>query len=170
MGTEYGIGTFQATFNGVINGIKYANNPTERYIQAGETVESPPFDQPIGSNSEVHQGDMRELSGKEVYDAVITDPPYYDNVIYSELSDYYYVWQRILLKDEYDAFEPEKTPRTESIVANPAVEKGQRNSKTSYGSPSTRFQSLLNRMAHWFSLTTTVTSNPGASYWVLCVT
>ena len=123
-GTEYGIGTFQATFNGVINGIKYANNPTERYIQAGETVESPPFDQPIGSNSEVHQGDMRELSGKEVYDAVITDPPYYDNVIYSELSDYYYVWQRILLKDEYDAFEPEKTPRTESIVANPAVEKG----------------------------------------------
>jgi len=124
MGTEYGIGTFQATFNGVINGIKYANNPTERYIQAGETVESPPFDQPIGSNSEVHQGDMRELSGKEVYDAVITDPPYYDNVIYSELSDYYYVWQRILLKDEYDAFEPEKTPRTESIVANPAVEKG----------------------------------------------
>jgi len=123
-GTEYGIGTYQATFEGVINGIKYANSPTERYIQDGETVESPHFDQPIGSNSEVYQGDMRDLGGIEEYDAIITDPPYYDNVIYSELSDYYYVWQRILLKDKYDGFMPEKTPRSESIVANPAVKKG----------------------------------------------
>jgi len=32
-------------------------------------------------------------------DAVITDPPYYDNVMYSEISDFFYVWQRLALKD-----------------------------------------------------------------------
>jgi len=26
------------------------------------------------------------------FDAVITDPPYYDNVPYADLSDYFYVW------------------------------------------------------------------------------
>ena len=26
------------------------------------------------------------------YDAVITDPPYYDNISYSDLSDFFYVW------------------------------------------------------------------------------
>jgi hypothetical protein len=51
-------------------------------------------------------------------------PPYYANIIYSELSDFFYVWQRVLLKESYEAFEAEKTPRVESIVANPAVQKG----------------------------------------------
>ncbi|HKH44896.1 MAG TPA: hypothetical protein VKM72_09575 [Thermoanaerobaculia bacterium] len=34
-------------------------------------------------------------------DFVITDPPYADSVMYSELSDYFYVWLRLLLKDTY---------------------------------------------------------------------
>jgi putative DNA methylase len=32
---------------------------------------------------------------------VVTDPPYADSVMYSELSDYFYVWLRLLLKDDY---------------------------------------------------------------------
>jgi len=31
-------------------------------------------------------------------DAIVTDPPYYDNVMYGELSDYFYVWLRRSLK------------------------------------------------------------------------
>lgn len=34
-------------------------------------------------------------------DFVVTDPPYADSVMYSELSDYFYVWLRLLLKDVY---------------------------------------------------------------------
>lgn len=54
---------------------------------------------------------------------IFTDPPYYDNIIYSELSDYFYVWQKLLLEDEYEAFSYDHTPRAESIVANPAEDK-----------------------------------------------
>jgi hypothetical protein len=61
---------------------------------------------------------------EDEFDAVLTDPPYYDNIIYSEISDFFYVWQRILLSDEYEQFEPTETPRAESIVANPAQNKG----------------------------------------------
>ncbi len=31
-------------------------------------------------------------------DAIVTDPPYYDNIMYAELSDYFYVWLKCSLK------------------------------------------------------------------------
>ena len=123
-GAKYGRGTFESMWDLVKSGVEYANAPTERYISDNGTEETLPFSQSVGDDFTVLQGDMRELIGESEFDAVITDPPYYDNVIYSELSDFFYVWQRILLKSEYDSFEPEKTPRKESIVANPAVQKG----------------------------------------------
>jgi putative DNA methylase len=48
----------------------------------------------------------------------ITDPPYVGNVNYSELSDFYYVWLRLALKDRYPYFAPEYTPKAEEIVEN----------------------------------------------------
>jgi len=122
-GTEYGMGTFESIWEMVISGVEYANAPTERHILDGETQETPPFAQPIGENTTVHQGDMRLIDAEGEYDAVITDPPYYDNIIYSEVSDFFYVWQKLLLEDEYEAFEYGHTPRKESIVANPAENK-----------------------------------------------
>jgi len=123
-GAEYGRGTFEKTWEKLLRGVEYASSPTERYIQNGETVETPPFNKPIGENTTVSQGDMRNIDSKNEFDAVITDPPYYDNVMYSELSNFFYVWQRLLLRGKYEAFETEHTPRTESIVANPADGKG----------------------------------------------
>ncbi|MFC7226799.1 DUF1156 domain-containing protein [Salinirubellus salinus] len=54
----------------------------------------------------------------ESVDYVITDPPYYDNVQYSKLSDYFYVWLRECLQDEYEQFEPELVPKAREIVSN----------------------------------------------------
>ena len=122
-GTEYGIGRFQSTFDMVLKGVEYANSPDDRYIKDGEKKQTSGFAQPIGQNSKVHQGDMRNLTVEDEYDAIITDPPYYDNILYSELSDYFYVWQKILLSSEYDCFSGSQTPRAESIVTNPALEK-----------------------------------------------
>ncbi len=122
-GTEYGLGTFKSTFQSVRKAVEYANSPTDRYINDGEMIESAPFAQPIGQNADLHQGDMRGITAKNEYDAVITDPPYYDNIIYSELSDYFYVWQKIILEDKYEEFTFEKTPRAESIVTNPYLNK-----------------------------------------------
>jgi adenine-specific DNA methylase len=54
----------------------------------------------------------------ESVDYVITDPPYYDNVQYAELSDYFYVWLRECLQNEYEEFSPELVPKAREIVAN----------------------------------------------------
>jgi hypothetical protein len=86
-------------------------------------VETGPFQTPIGENATLHKGDMRLIQDENEYDAVITDPPYYDNIIYSEVADYFYVWQKLLLEGKYDGFDEEKTPRVESIVTNPYLEK-----------------------------------------------
>lgn len=56
------------------------------------------------------------------YDQVIvsTDPPYYDNVGYSDLSDYFYIWLRHCLKDIHpDMVETMLTPKVDELVANP---------------------------------------------------
>jgi len=54
-------------------------------------------------------------------DLVCIDPPYYNNVQYAELSDYFYVWQRRTLHDLYPGiFTRRVTNKTDEAVANPA--------------------------------------------------
>jgi putative DNA methylase len=49
---------------------------------------------------------------------VSTDPPYYDNVPYADLSDFFYVWLRRSLKSIFpDIFATLSTPKTEELVA-----------------------------------------------------
>ncbi|WP_052890171.1 hypothetical protein [Thermogemmatispora carboxidivorans] len=42
-------------------------------------------------------------------DAIITDPPYFDFVHYSELADFFYAWLRPALQERYPEFAPETT-------------------------------------------------------------
>jgi adenine-specific DNA methylase len=52
------------------------------------------------------------------FDAVFTDPPYYDNVPYSYLSDFFYVWLKRSIGDLYpDLFSTPLTPKSKEIVA-----------------------------------------------------
>ena len=52
------------------------------------------------------------------FDAVFTDPPYYDNVPYSYLSDFFYVWLKRVLSDVYpELFSTPLTPKRNEIVA-----------------------------------------------------
>ena len=51
---------------------------------------------------------------------VATDPPYYDNIGYSDLSDFFYVWLRRSLRDIYpETFATMLVPKVEELVANP---------------------------------------------------
>jgi putative DNA methylase len=51
---------------------------------------------------------------------ISTDPPYYDNVGYADLSDFFYVWLRRSLKDVYpNLFATLATPKAEELVASP---------------------------------------------------
>jgi len=54
----------------------------------------------------------------DYFDAVITDPPYYDNVPYSYLSDFFYVWLKRALGELYpELFTTPLTPKRDEIVA-----------------------------------------------------
>jgi adenine-specific DNA methylase len=67
----------------------------------------------------VSQSSATELPYPEDYfDAVFTDPPYYDNVPYSYLSDFFYVWLKRTIGDLYpDLFSTPLTPKSKEIVA-----------------------------------------------------
>jgi len=67
----------------------------------------------------VYQGSAISLPYPDNYlDAVFTDPPYYDNVPYSYLSDFFYVWLKRSVGDLYpELFITPLTPKKEEIVA-----------------------------------------------------
>lgn len=49
-----------------------------------------------------------------------TDPPYYDNIGYADLSDFFYVWMRKSLKDVYpDIFRTVLVPKEPELIASP---------------------------------------------------
>ncbi|WP_251158237.1 DUF1156 domain-containing protein [Caniella muris] len=51
---------------------------------------------------------------------VSTDPPYYDNIGYADLSDYFYVWLRQGLKNTYPKlFSTMLVPKAEELIATP---------------------------------------------------
>ena len=51
---------------------------------------------------------------------VSTDPPYYDNIGYGDLSDFFYVWLRQSLRSVFpDLFATLAVPKTEELVATP---------------------------------------------------
>ncbi|MCK2041892.1 DUF1156 domain-containing protein [Chromohalobacter sp. TMW 2.2308] len=90
----------------------------------------------------VEDGDILQIQGsatdmsnvaKESVDAVVMDPPYYDNVQYSELSDFYYVWQKKTLGDLYPGwFDQEVTDKALEAVANPARDGSAKSAKGRY--------------------------------------
>lgn len=75
---------------------------------------------------------MGEVSAQSV-DLVCMDPPYYDNVQYAELSDFYYVWQKRSLSDLYPETQwPRLTNKREEAVANPTRDGSAKAAKTQY--------------------------------------
>jgi adenine-specific DNA methylase len=59
------------------------------------------------------------------FDAVITDPPYYDNMPYADLSDFFYVWLKRAVGDLYpELFSTPLTPKSEEIIMNPVRHDG----------------------------------------------
>lgn len=66
-------------------------------------------------------------------DLICIDPPYYNNVQYAELSDYFYVWQRRTLSDIYpDIFRRRLTNKNDEAVANPARDGSNANAAKEY--------------------------------------
>ncbi len=72
--------------------------------------------------------------GCDLFDAIVTDPPYYDNVSYSNLADFFYVWQKRTIgflypEDFASALSPKKK---EAIAASYRHEGGKRAAQQFY--------------------------------------
>lgn len=65
----------------------------------------------------VSSADRLDL-GAESVDCIVVDPPYYDNVQYGELLDFYYVWLREVLHEEYPEFSSTHTPKLRELSVN----------------------------------------------------
>ena len=73
---------------------------------------------PQGSGS-CDQADARFLRGSSSR-VISTDPPYYDNIGYADLSDFFYVWLRRPMKPVFpDLFATLAVPKAEELVATP---------------------------------------------------
>jgi len=130
-GTKVGMGNFSSYFQAVVDGVKFAKDPSDRrftgrfnkegkpileYVQSAETIYS------TAKRVFLMSGDSKSL-GSLIQDGeahfVVTDPPYASNVNYSELADFFYVWLRLSLSKTYPYFAPELTPKVPEIIVNP---------------------------------------------------
>lgn len=67
------------------------------------------------------------------FDAVVTDPPYYDNVSYAALSDFFYVWLKRTVGHLYpEHFVTELAPRKNEIIADPHRHGGREKARQFY--------------------------------------
>lgn len=79
-------------------------------------------------------GDSLDHIADGTVDAVVMDPPYYDNVMYAELSDFFYVWLKRTAGYIYpELFRRQLTDKENEAVANAAKFKDQAGAKALAG-------------------------------------
>lgn len=79
---------------------------------------------PAQKAGEVSQFDAQSDCGLRNI-VVSTDPPYYDNIGYADLSDFFYVWMRQSLKETYPKlFRTMLVPKAEELIATPYRHQG----------------------------------------------
>ncbi|MFX0182376.1 MAG: DUF1156 domain-containing protein [Candidatus Hodarchaeota archaeon] len=129
-GTKYGRGSWVKCLDRLIKGKKYNHNPynyrkicLEDNERKKDKIYSGKIDGRLvkdiksgvfSPNENIvlicrDSGDIQEIPF--LADLIVSDPPYADNVNYSELSDFFYVWLRLILKDRYPFFSLSETPK-----------------------------------------------------------
>ena len=77
-------------------------------------------------------GDSLDHIADASIDCVVMDPPYYDNVMYAELSDFFYVWLKRTAGYVFpELFRRQLTDKENEAVANPAEFKGEKGAQGS---------------------------------------
>lgn len=108
-GTPKSSGSFSNLFRGrLLRAIDYRQSPTELRGKSGPAQECSsafsgevsldwPSDQSLSDRAIYLSCGDSAVTGlpDESIDLVVTDPPFFDNVHYSELADFFYAWQRL---------------------------------------------------------------------------
>ncbi len=138
-GTKYGTGTFRNFMSKTIKIKKYCENPYEIKVINGKSSRIKMIRTIAAKNVQSYSELLENSSESKVFlycgssnniplltdtiDLIVTDPPYFDNVMYAELSDFYFVWLRIGLSSSYDFFKPDYTPKIPEVIKNIKLEK-----------------------------------------------
>lgn len=131
--SDEGAGTFVNCYRRYYNAKAYCQQPYERYkgsdgqvitllsqrerieaqfVDSFESLQNTPRGAMLFCRDSSH---LPEIPDKSV-DFVITDPPYYDNVHYSELSNFFYVWLSLLIHGS--PFETPLVPTGREAIVN----------------------------------------------------
>jgi putative DNA methylase len=102
----------------------------------------------IGPTSEATQLDAIATQGNTGL-LISTDPPYYDNVGYADLSDFFYVWLRRSLRPIFpDLFATLAVPKAKELVATPDRHGGREQAETFFLDGMTQAMHRLAEQAH----------------------
>jgi len=106
-------------------------------------LNSPP---PVRGNADQADAATQKFSTDRI---VSTDPPYYDNIGYADLSDYFYVWLRRSLKSVFpELFTTLAVPKAEELVATPYRHGGKENAENFFLTGMTQAMHRLAEQAH----------------------
>lgn len=109
-----GYGTWASCAAGTLEALAWCRNPSDSALSSPgsitKTIKVFPND-PVLTNTTIHCRSSSDTSFDGRFDVIVTDPPFGDNLYYSDLSNFFHVWLRIILKDFYpDLFGPTQTP------------------------------------------------------------
>lgn len=80
---------------------------------------------------------------------ISTDPPYYDNICYADLSDFFYVWLRRSLREAFpELLATLAVPKSEELVATPYRHGGKKKAETFFLEGMTSAMRRLAELAH----------------------
>jgi putative DNA methylase len=105
-----------------------AREYVENIADSAEALSGP------GRRVECHRTSATQLPDHDnTFDAVITDPPYYDNISYADLSDFFYVWLKrsvgFLFEDEFSG---ELTPKRREAIMAPYRHEGSKSAARAF--------------------------------------
>ena len=114
--------------------------------QAGRIIEEELSPVPPPSTITCKPGDSQDHLGDASVDVVVMDPPYGANVMYAELSDFFYVWLKRTAGHVFpELFRRQLTDKENEAVANPAKFRGEKGARALAG------QDYRERMAAIFA-------------------
>ena len=112
--------------------IKKASNKSKQ-LNLLNSLDSSSFTPPNITITNESGDNLSHLEDKSI-DAVVFDPPYYDNVMYAEISDFFYVWLKRTAGYIYpELFTRQLTDKENEAVANPAKFPGEKGAKALAG-------------------------------------
>ena len=92
---------------------------------------------------------MRDCQPISIDKVVSTDPPYYDNVGYADLSDFFYVWLRRTVRPVFPTlFATLAVPKSEELIATPYRHSSKEEAETFFMDGMTKAMQRLAEQAH----------------------